>query len=144
MFYCTLRKEGKRQFPSLPKGTEYDCAYEGYIKDADSLFRKKDQLHTLIARINFLRHEQRPVENVTVYLTELCLIAMVCNWLNEDDILETKLKYGCNDYKAQAKMFSDHPEAHPDFGVILRILHAEESGETGVFLFSKPFFLLPE
>ncbi len=59
MFYCALGKEGKRQFFSLPKGTEYDRAYEEFIKDADSLFRKKDILYTLTARNNFLCRENK-------------------------------------------------------------------------------------
>ncbi|MCP3668472.1 MAG: hypothetical protein GY696_39310, partial [Gammaproteobacteria bacterium] len=132
MLFMALGKEGQRQFLSLPGGENFERTFTDFMKDASTLFQKKDKVHTLVARNLFLERNQLPSETITDWLTELRIISASCQWHDEEDLIATRLIHGCYSTSGREKVFTEHPDSRPEFDLVLRLLNADEKAKAGM------------
>ncbi len=69
---------------------------------------------------------------MTDWLTELRLISADCTWVNEEDLIATRVIHGCHSKWAMGKVFAEHPDTTPGFDLVLRLLLAEEISRTRI------------
>ncbi len=119
LLFMSLGKEGQRQFLSLPNAKNFDRTHKEVKTDVHELFAKKDKIHTLVARYNFLERNQLAQESLSEWLTELRIISADCQWSNEDDLIATRLIHGSYSDEARKKVFAEHPDTPPDFDTVV-------------------------